>query len=96
MVMMTARLSLKSGFSKVECPECLKELFLNCPETEVWGRGMTCLTGSLRQTKPQPCKTATLLSEPSWRQRKCESTPEVSFKKAVLGCWSHWAGRQFA
>lgn len=39
MVMMTARLSLKSGFSKVECPECLKELFLNCPETEVWGEG---------------------------------------------------------
>lgn len=39
MVMMTAHLSLKSGFSKVECPECLKELFLNCPETEVWGEG---------------------------------------------------------
>ena len=34
-----ARLSLKSGFSKVECPECLKEWFLNCPETEVWGEG---------------------------------------------------------
>lgn len=51
MVMMTARVSLKSGFSKVECPECLKELFLNCPETEVWGRGMTCRTGSLRQTQ---------------------------------------------
>ena len=72
-------------------------MFPNCLETEVFEEGHDPhyrVTEADSRVKPQPCKTATLLSEPSWEQRKYESTPKVSLKKAVLGCHSRWAGRQ--